>query len=268
MRSMSNNKISSLSRHRKLFLSIFLTILSTQGFGRAKFITIPYEEQETDYQNNSNYDDEYDLDDQYISYTEEDDPEDENNTYQTISAPPQARKNKVQPALEIKVGYFFFSDHKMQKIYDRGGLDVQASISYPMWRWLQIYGSVEYLEKHGRSLNAYQKTRIREVPLSLGLKPIIRLSPKVEYYFTLGPRYIFVCQHNHSSFVDKKIRQSGLGGFVNTGFNFHINPHLLIDVFGEYSYKQMHFHSSKTNVYGRNIQVGGFTFGAGLGYAF
>jgi hypothetical protein len=62
--------------------------------------------------------------------------------------------------------------------------------------------------------------------------------------------------------------QNGLGGFVNMGFNFFPCRHLLVDVFGEYSYNRMHFHSSKTNSYGESAQVGGFAFGAGLGYAF
>jgi hypothetical protein len=176
--------------------------------------------------------------------------------------------SKVQPVLEVKGGYFFFSDAKMRKIYNKGGLDLQISGSYPIWRWLQIYGSVEYLERHGRSLHGHQKTSIWEIPVSLGLKPVITICPKVQYYFTLGPRYFFVHQHNDSSYVNRNIGRSGIGGFVNTGFAFFPLHHLLVDVFGEYSYERVHVHSSKTNVYGRNIQVGGFSFGVGLGYAF
>ncbi|MFI5334241.1 MAG: hypothetical protein ACHQT8_03635 [Chlamydiales bacterium] len=156
----------------------------------------------------------------------------------------------------------------MRKIYDRGGLDVQLSGSFPLRKWLQIYGSVEYLERHGRSLAGEEKTRIWEVPLSLGLRPVIKISEKASYYFTLGPRYFFVRAHNNSPYVDRKIDQNGLGGFVNTGFYFFPMRHFFIDVFGEYSFKQMHFHSSKTNVYARKIEIGGFCFGLGLGYAF
>lgn len=173
-----------------------------------------------------------------------------------------------KPMLELKVGYFFFSDSKMQKIYNHGGADVEISGSIPLWKWLQIYGSVEYLSRHGKSLNDHQKTSIWEIPLSLGLKPVICICSKVQYYFTLGPRYFFVHQHNNSSFVDKTITKNGLGGFVNTGFNFFPCCHLLIDVFGEYSFKKMSFHTSKLNVYGEKIQVGGFVFGIGLGYVF
>lgn len=174
----------------------------------------------------------------------------------------------IRPIVEIKLGYFFFSDDKMRKIYDDGGFDVQLSGSYPVWEWLNIYGSVEYLEKHGKSLNAHQKTSIWEVPLSLGLKPTFEILPDIQYYFTLGPRYIFLHAHNDSNYVDKTINHNGLGGFVNTGFNFIFWDDFVFDIFGEYSYKKMHVHTSKTNVYTRSIQVGGFVFGAGLGYAF
>jgi hypothetical protein len=174
----------------------------------------------------------------------------------------------IQPTVEIKGGYFFFSDSKMRKIYNSFGIGVQVSGSYPIWRCLQIYGSVGYIEKTGRSLNGQQKTRIWQIPLSLGLMPIIQISQNVQYYFSLGPRYFFVIQHNHSNYVDKKISNNGIGGYVNTGFRFFPWHHLLVDVFGEYSYKRMHFHSSKCNVYTRTMQIGGFYFGVGLGYAF
>ena len=112
------------------------------------------------------------------------------------SEAPSTRRSVV----EAKVGYFFFSDPKMRKIYTSGGIDLQLSGSFTVWEWLQIYGSVEYLSKQGRSLNSHQKTTIWEVPLSLGLKPVFKVSSIIDYYFAIGPRYFFVRQHNHSNF--------------------------------------------------------------------
>lgn len=177
-------------------------------------------------------------------------------------------KYDIQPLIEAKVGYFFFSDSKMQKVYDEGGIDLQLSGSYPIWRWLQIYGSVEYLQRHGHSRHGHEKTSIWEVPLSLGLKPVYKITPKVHYYATIGPRYFFVHVHNHSHYVDKHLSENGCGGFVNTGFNFFPMKNFVVDIFGEYSYKKLHFHAHKKNVVGETAQVGGFTFGVGLGYAF
>src|SRR6201998_4169062 len=59
-----------------------------------------------------------------------------------------------RPLLEVKAGYFFFSNSKIRKIYDKGGLDIQLCASYPFWnltsRWaLNAYGAVEYLQRSG-----------------------------------------------------------------------------------------------------------------------
>ena len=37
------------------------------------------------------------------------------------------------PMLEAKRGYFFFSEHKMRKVYNRGGEDVQLALTVPLW---------------------------------------------------------------------------------------------------------------------------------------
>ncbi len=180
---------------------------------------------------------------------------------------------ETRAILEAKGGYFFFSDAKMRKIYERGGLDLQIAASYPLHFWkdrarLEIYGSVEYLERSGYSINYHQKTSIWEIPVNLGLKPVFILSRTAHYYFSLGPRYFYVHQHNSSEYVDKIQTKNGIGLFVNTGFNFIIRQSFLVDIFGEYSYSPIHCHPSQTNIYGRSTQIGGFTFGGGLGYVF
>lgn len=175
----------------------------------------------------------------------------------------------LRPSVEIKTGYFFFEDSKMRKIYDQQGWDVQLSGSYPIWNnWLQVYGSVEYLQKKGRSRGGHQRTSIWELPVSLGLKPTFEICPGIQYYFTVGPRYFYVRQTNHSHYVDKHVHKSGVGGFVNTGVNYFFCENLFVDVFGEYSFAKLHFHAHKENVEGRDIEIGGWTFGAGLGYTF
>lgn len=179
----------------------------------------------------------------------------------------------AQPLVEIKAGYFFFSNSKMRKVYDKGGLDVQLSANYPLWcltdKWtLNAYGAIEYFHRSGQSLHAHEKTSIWSVPVNVGLKPVYAINCDLQYYFAIGPRYFFLHQHNHSSFVPKHRSRNGLGFFINTGFNYLLCDQWTLDIFGEYSYAKMHFHGANPNVYTRNIQVGGFTFGGGLGYEF
>ena len=175
---------------------------------------------------------------------------------------------KPRPLVEVKAGYFSFTDGSMRQVYDQGGLDLQLSGSYPLYKIFQVYASAEWLEKSGRSLNGYQGTSIRETPLSLGLKTVFPITTRVEYYFTLGPRYFFVSAHNNSAYVPHDMNADGLGGFANTGFLYNIGKHFTIDLFGEYSYARLAFQSNQAETQAYKVQVGGLVLGAGLGYSF
>ncbi len=175
---------------------------------------------------------------------------------------------RVQPQIEVKLGYFFFASSIMRDVYDQGGVDVQLCGSYPMGGWIQIYGSVEFFEREGHSMGTDSKVWLTGVPLSLGLKPVFTITPEVLYYFTIGPRYSFIQTRTNYPYVKKHANSSGIGLFVNTGFDFILWKHFLLDLFGEYSYLPVSFSTAPTNVYGQRVQVSGFTFGGGLGYAF
>ncbi len=173
------------------------------------------------------------------------------------------------PLIEAKSGYFFFIDSTMQQVYNKAGVDLQISGSYPIWRRLHIYASAEWLEKSGHSLSGNQKTRIVEFPISIGLKPVYSITPKLDYYMTLGPRYFIVSVHNNSPYVNRHLKAKTLGGFLNGGFLFNVYHGLTIDLFGEFSYGKVSFSSSIPNVVAaQHLQIGGLTFGGGVGYTF
>jgi hypothetical protein len=181
---------------------------------------------------------------------------------------PPALFEASYPLLEAKAGYFFFASEKMSEVYRDGGFEVQLSGSFPIYRCLQVYASAGYLQAWGQSENGHQDTTIWEIPIDLGLKPVLNIASYAQYYIALGPRYFYVHQHNDSSYVNRNLSKNGVGFFINTGFNFFPIRHLLIDIFGEYAYEAPRFSSSKPNVFGGKIQISKFTFGAGVGYAF
>lgn len=178
-----------------------------------------------------------------------------------------------QSLIEAKIGYFFFSDPQLSKVYDQGGLDIQLSATYPLWdaanEWiLNAYVAVEYFKRSGRSINGHENTSLWSVPVNIGLKSTFMITPETQFYYTLGPRYFYIHQHNDSSYVYKNKSRNGFGFFFNTGLNYFLCDHFAFTLFGEYSYAKIHFHSDNSNVYTRNIQVGGYTFGGGIGYEF
>lgn len=178
-----------------------------------------------------------------------------------------------EPLFEVKTGYFCFSDSTMRKVYDRDGFDIQLCASYPLRKlfseWtLNVYAALEYFQRSGHSINGSEKTSLWSIPVNIGFKPTYALSPKAQYYFAIGPRYFYMHQHNDSCFFDKNKSGSGLGGFINTGFNYKLSDHFLIDIFAEYSYARMNRYSKKPEIYTENMQIGGFTLGAGFSFKF
>ena len=178
-------------------------------------------------------------------------------------------KDDIALLLEVKGGYFFFTESKMRSVYDEGGLDVQVALSGRIWKAIHLYGAAEYIERSGRSLNDHQETSIQLIPLSFGVKPTFSLTKGVDFYLNLGPRYFIIHQHNKSDYVNTVVNQNGLGGFAGTGFYFRPNKHLVFDAYAEYSYFTRKFSTfEKANMDSRDIDLGGFAFGGGIGYAF
>ncbi len=170
--------------------------------------------------------------------------------------------------LEIKPGYFFFANHTLRKIY-HGGFEIQGSLSYQLDGRIALYSSIGYLHVKGRSLGDNQKTSISQVPIDLGVRAIFDVRSNIQSYLTIGPRFFYFHQRNDSTFVDKNVRRNGFGFFINGGCNFIQNDQFFFGIFGEYGFQQKSFSSTMPNVFGRrDLQVGGFTLGASLGFMF
>lgn len=180
-------------------------------------------------------------------------------------------------SVEVKAGYFFFTDTPMKTVYDQSGVDIQITGTYPVLSGklyetapadIRLYGSIEYIYKSGHSIGLHQKTSITEIPLSVGLQPIFLIccKPEIRYYATIGPRYIHAFVDNHSNYVPRNMTANTLGMFVNTGFTFNYN-HFLFNIFGEYSYAKVRFNPHASGTYTKRTQIGGVSVGAGVGYS-
>lgn len=170
--------------------------------------------------------------------------------------------------LEAKAAYFIFSNNKMREIYDNGGYQLQLSGSYPLIDIWHLYGSVGFIGASGKSLHFKEKTKFYQIPIDIGIKPILNIASCLNWTMAFGPRFFYAHQRNHSEFVPKNVRKSNVGMFVNTGIDFTPARNCHFTLFGEYSYQPIHPSSSKHGTHSRTIQVGGFSLGAGFGYTF
>lgn len=171
--------------------------------------------------------------------------------------------------VEAMVGYYRFTDSKMNKVYNHGGLDFRITETLPLWNFVDLYGCLEIFEKGGKSLHGHQKSTLWGLPLSIGIQPSFTFGCYHKLYFTIGPRYYLIEVHNHSHNVTKNMHSHGIGGFVNVGARYALKDCVTFDLFCEYSRSsKLHFHDSKRRTFSQSVQVGGVAIGGGVGYNF
>lgn len=163
--------------------------------------------------------------------------------------------------LELRGGYFYPISDKFRKIYKSGGPEVEVEVSRGFCGNWMGWGNVNYFQRDGRSIGLSEKTRIRMVPLSLGLKyqflPCAFISP----YLGIGATYTFIDVKNHSNFVKKHVNRGGFGFVVKSGSYFYLSECFLLDLFIDYYYQ-------KRELYRNNADLSGLRMGLGLGYRF
>lgn len=175
----------------------------------------------------------------------------------------------LSPWLELKPSYFLFYGSTAHGIYHKGGFEVQGSASFPLTNCLDVYTSIGFRQANGYALNSEEKTKLKVVPIDLGLKPIFNFRECFYYFFAMGPRYFYFHQHNDSPYVPQKVNGGGIGFFINTGINALLTENCFVGAFIEYSFEKARVSPNVPNVYSNgSLQIGGFAFGATLGYGF
>lgn len=181
---------------------------------------------------------------------------------------------------EFRVSYFRPSSSLLRSIYGDAGIDYQltgtvalTSIfeknSYDSLKGINFWWALDYLTKNGRSLGEEQsKTNFWMVPVTAGLK-YIHSSKNLSPYIGVGLRYFFIQTSTDFDFVQKNIKNRGLGGVVEGGVLFPFCKDFMLDVFAAYSQGRLRAPSNpQPNVEPTSLQVGGLNIGIGVSYAF
>ena len=191
----------------------------------------------------------------------------------------QTEKASNGVILEARASYFYPTAKEFRNIYHNAGVDYQLTGSFPVYYgndvWLQgldVWAAVDYFHKTGHTTGLHDKTSIRIVPITLGLKyffPALGTKIPVNFYIASGMKYFFVHTHNDSSFLKKNVNKSGMGGVFEAGFTTTFVKHLVLDVFAAYSLKTLSAPSiSKPVVETTSFNISNLNVGLGLGYKF
>ena len=173
---------------------------------------------------------------------------------------------------EFKASYYRFNSSVLRDIYGSGGALIQGEINYKIWCNYYLFADVGYLKKSGKSLGCHEDTCIRIVPISGGMKYRFCFNECLDFYLGAGLRYFNVNIHNDSDFVRRHVCANGVGGVFSGGLYYKFCNCLVFNPFIEYSCKCYGFNESNKdcacNIRRHDLDVSGFSFGAGIGYCF
>lgn len=183
-----------------------------------------------------------------------------------------------RPIAEFRTSYFYPSSSDFRDIF-RGGINYQLTGTIPVYdgpdvwaRGINLWGGIDYFSKDGHSTALDDRTSVRIVPLTLGVKyffPAVAPDLPIHFYAAGGMKYYFVHTHNDSDMVTRTINRNGMGGVLEGGLITTFDNQLLMDVFLSYSFKSFGAPSiSNPAVEGVEMDVSGFNVGVGVGYQF
>lgn len=168
---------------------------------------------------------------------------------------------------EGKVGYFHPTGGTLNNIYGGGGI-YGGELTVPVCDGIAAWAGASYFSQHGHSLGLRNSTRVQLVPVTFGLKYFIPFDC-YDVYIGAGMERVYLWTHDHSDFVRKHTRKSGLGGVFKLGAIVFVCPEVFFDFFFDYSLCRIHFHDKiDGTVYPAKADVSGMSVGIGVGYRF
>lgn len=158
--------------------------------------------------------------------------------------------------VELKGHYFSPSEKTFRDIYG-GGMMYGAEASIGVWRELEIWFGGSYFSKKGELTFTIEETKLRIVPIGVGVRYSFPIHEMVNIYGGIGINYYSYKEENPIGEVSK----DGLGTVVKGGGLVKLVKGLIIDAYIGYSY-------CKIKPADFDINIGGIEAGIGLGYEF
>ena len=155
----------------------------------------------------------------------------------------------------FKGSYFIPSEQAFREIYG-GGIMFGGELAFKIWNSFDIWLDGNYLTRTGELTYTQEKTELRIVPVTVGLRYRF-VSGITNLYLGLGACYFMFHESNVIGDVDK----GGIGFKGKIGSFFSITRNLFFGLSVSYSYGKM------TPAY-FTINVGGIEAEAGIGFEF
>ncbi len=171
---------------------------------------------------------------------------------------------------QAQFSYFYPISEDFRDIFGDGGINYGFDLAARFYKGFEAFFGFDYFEKEGHSLGGNQKTCVRIIPLSAGLRYGFYPMCWWKIYVGAGPTYHFLKITNDSIYVESKVTKGRVGGVYQFGMDFFPCKYLVIGLFTEYFQQVMPFETknNQCNITRYDADLSGVNAGGGIGFAF
>lgn len=176
-------------------------------------------------------------------------------------------------SVEFRFGGYFPETSRLKEIYSSSWPEYQIIFNQGMCDNLQLWLEGDYTLKSGHSKGLKDPTKIRIIPISLGVKYLVSLScfcPSTEFYLGAGVAYTFLRIKDDSEFVHEHTDKEAWGAIFKSGIYYHLTDCLFADFYVDYLYQRYSISHPDSSPYVRrnDLNAGGVKAGVGIGLRF
>jgi outer membrane protein len=177
----------------------------------------------------------------------------ESNTYDFTEDHTHTERKRYE--LKVRGSAFIPQSDLFRDIYGTAAGNVDAELAVKVYKYMQVWANIDYMQAHGKSLGFCNATHIHIINGSFGLKSPFDVNNWFTVYLGLGPTFGGIRVKDDSQFSGcSSCTKSTIGFVAKSGMDFFFRERGFVDIFFDYVYE--------------NNKASGLRIGAGLGVTF
>ncbi len=161
--------------------------------------------------------------------------------------------------VEFRAAAFFHSSKRFREVYGNVGPCYEIEAATHIYRSFEGWGNIDWFHKH-KTQDEVTKSTVNILNVSFGAKYVYIPSERWHCYLGIGPSIGGIFLKNRSDGYKDNVSKFIIGGVVKIGADYIFPCGVFFDIFVDYLYQPVHFHTT--------VDIGGLKPGLGLGYKF
>jgi outer membrane protein W len=171
----------------------------------------------------------------------------------------------------FRVAGYIPLNKRVKKIYSNTWSDFQLEFNKNICQNLSVWINGQYTANNGESYGYSEApTKIRLIPVSIGLKYNYEIVPCLNIYLGAGAAYSWLYIRDDYEYVHEHTHKQAWGGLFKLGFQYNISECFFAEVFSDYLLQRFKFSGSDSSPYveRRDANMDAVIVGAGVGIHF